>query len=348
MNYLDGKILKKTIKEVLISKSVNPEAANYVADGLVQTSLRGIDSHGINLLPHYYRAVNAGRIKKEPNISINRTAPSVAIVDADHAFGHHAGSIAIQHAAKIAKKTGIGAVSVKNSTHFGAAAFFAFQANKKNCIGLAFTNGDALVKVYNSKEIFLGTNPICFTAPLEKEEPLCLDMATSQVAWNKVLNYKRQNFKLEKGWAYDAEGVETTNAKKAASLAPIGKYKGFGLGMMVDILCAVLIGGIISKDLLSMHDAPIEARRKISHFFTAIDISKFNGVNKFKKDLQLMVDRIRKFKKSGNEDVMVPGDPEKKIFKQRIVSGIPVDDEKFNELMSVSKKFEKTLIRSKP
>lgn len=344
MKYLDSKILKGLIKEILISKSVNVEATNYVADGLIQTSLRGIDSHGINLLPHYCRAIDAGRIKKEPNISINQTAPSVAIIDADHAFGHHAGSVAIQLATKMAKKAGIGAVSVKNSTHFGAAAFFAFQANKEDCIGLAFTNGDALVKAYNSKEIFFGTNPICFTAPLKKEGPFCLDMATSQVAWNKVLNYKRQNLELEKGWAYDVEGMETTDAKKAASLVAIGKYKGFGLGMMVDILCAVLIDGIISKDLLSMHNAPIEARRKVSHFFIAIDIPKFNDINTFKKSMQSMVDRIRRCEKSGDEDVMVAGDPEKKTYKQRIINGIPIDDDKFNEFMTISKKIGKALI----
>ena len=345
MKYLESKILKKLIKEILISKSVNVEAANYVADGLIQTSLRGIDSHGINLLPHYCRAIDSGRIKKEPNIYINQPASSVAIIDADHAFGHHAGSIAIQHAVKMAKKTGIGAVSVKNSTHFGAAAFFAFQANQEDCIGLAFTNGDALVKAYNSKEIFFGTNPICFTVPLEKEEPFCLDMATSQVAWNKVLNYKRQNFELEKGWAYNIEGVETTDAKEAISLVSIGKYKGFGLGMMVDILCAVLIDGIISKDLLSMYNAPIEARRKVSHFFIAIDISKFNNINTFKKSMQSMVDRIRHYEKSGDEDVMVAGDPEKKTYKQRIVNGIPIDDDKFNEFIAISEKIKKTLIK---
>lgn len=160
MIYLDGKILKKLMKNILICKLVDREAAERVSDGLIQTSLRGIDSHGINLFPHYCRAVEAGRINKNPKISIKQNASSVAIVDADHAFGHHSGSVAVQHAIKMAKENGIGAVGVKNSSHFGSAAYFAFQANKENCIGMAFTNGDALVKIYNSKEIFL--EPIQF------------------------------------------------------------------------------------------------------------------------------------------------------------------------------------------
>lgn len=342
---LDSNILKEQIKDKLIRLGVVIEAANYVSDGLIEASLRGIDSHGINLFPHYCRAVDAGRINKVPNISITQTGASVAIVDADHAFGHHAGSVAIQHATQIAKETGIGAVSVKNSTHFGVAAFFAFQANKENCIGLAFTNGDALVKAYNSKEIFFGTNPICFTVPLENEKPFCLDMATSQVAWNKVLNYKRQNNPLETGWAYDIEGIETTDSQKAVSLVSIGKYKGFGLGMMVDILCAILIDGIISKDLLSMHNAPIEMRRKVSHFFMAIDISKFNDINTFKRNMQSMIDRIRACKKSGDEDVMVAGDPEKRTCNIRSVGGIPIDEQMYGEFLKISKDFQKALIK---
>ena len=345
MMYVDAKVLEELIADTLINKGVITEAANYVSAGLIQTSLRGIDSHGINLLPHYCRAVDAGRIKKNPNISINQTAASVAILDADHTFGHNAGSIAIQYATKLAKTTGIGAVSVKNSTHFGAAAFFTFQANKENCIGFAFTNGDALVQVYNSKEIFFGTNPICFTVPLANEEPFCLDMATSQVTWNKVLNFQRQNLPLEEGWAYDIDGQETTDSQKATSLASIGKYKGYGLGMMVDILCAVLIDGIISKNLLSMHNAPIEARRKVSHFFMAIDISMFTNINKFKENMQLIVDRIRTCEKDGNEDVMVAGDPEKKTYKIRTAKGIPVDQQKFNELLTISEDFRKALIK---
>jgi LDH2 family malate/lactate/ureidoglycolate dehydrogenase len=95
MVYLDGKIFKQLIKDILVSKSVSEEVANYVAEGLIQTSLRGIDSHGINLLPHYCRAVDAGRINKNPKITIDQKAASVAIVDADHSFGHHSGSVAI-------------------------------------------------------------------------------------------------------------------------------------------------------------------------------------------------------------------------------------------------------------
>ena len=344
MIYLDSNILKELIKEILISKSVDIEATNYVAEGLIQTSLRGIDSHGINLFPHYCRAVDAGRINKKPKISIGQKALSVAVVDADHAFGHHSGSVAIQHAIKMAKDNGIGAVGVKNSSHFGAAAYFAFQANKENCIGMAFTNGDALVKIYNSKEIFFGTNPICFTAPLKNEEPFCIDMATSQVAWNKVQNYKRQNIKLEEGWAYDINGKGTLNADKAESLVSIGKYKGYGLGMMIDILCAVLVEGVISKDLLSMHKAPIWEKRRVSHFFIVIDISKFIDVDVFKNNLQEMVDRIRKYEKSDTEDVMVAGDPEKKSCKKRSEEGIPVDEDKFNEFITISKNMENAII----
>ena len=197
-------IIEKARKTGKIDKGTN-EVTKAIERGVAKAVFYASDVNPKEIVMHlsviaHEKGIPCYEVESKQKLGIAVGIPvptsSVAIIDADHAFGHYAGSITIQHAVKMAKKTGIGAVSVKNSTHFGAAAFFAFQANQEDCIGLAFTNGDALVKAYNSKEIFFGTNPICFTVPLEKEEPFCLDMATSQVAWNKVLNYKRKNFYL--------------------------------------------------------------------------------------------------------------------------------------------------------
>src|SRR5258706_4052485 len=191
MKHLDSNALKKLMRGTLDKKNLTAEAASHVTESLIQTSLRGIDSHGINLFPHYCRAVDSGRIVRDAKMKINKTAESAAVIDANNAFGHHAGAVAIDLAVELAKKTGMGAVGVTDSSHFGAAAYFALRAAEKGFIGLAFTNGDALVKAYASKEAFFGTNPICFAAPLATEGPFCLDMATSLVSWNKINNYRR-------------------------------------------------------------------------------------------------------------------------------------------------------------
>lgn len=343
MMKLDNHILKLKMREILLSKGVNETSVQCVTDSLIQTSLRGVDSHGINLFPHYCRAVDAGRIIKNPDIKINKTGASVAIVDADHAFGHHSGVVAMDYAIELAHKTGIAAVNVKNSTHFGAAAYFALRAAEKDCLGFAFTNADALVKAFGSKESFFGTNPICFTAPLANEEPFCLDMATSLVSWNKINNYRRMNESVPANWAFDKEGKPVTDPHIAKSLNPAGDYKGYGLGMMVDVLCAVLAGSFISKDLLPMYNSPIEAQRKISHFFMAISIGKFSDATIFKKNMQNMVDRVRQLPKLEGQEVMASGDPEKKCFKDRIKTGIPIDEIKFEEFLTVSNLFKEAV-----
>ena len=245
MKFFKHDLLSLLMTNELHKREVSPGAVKNVVECLIQTSLRGVDSHGINLFPHYCKAVDAGRINSSPHITITAISDSTAILDADHTFGHHAGAIAMSEAIRISKKSGIGAVSVKNSTHFAAAAYYGLMAADNDCIGFAFTNADSLVKAANAKEAFFGTNPICFTAPLNTEGPLCLDMATSLVSWNKIVNFRREEKTIPSNWAFNQHGLPISDPHKAVSLNPAGEYKGFGLGMMVDILCALLSNSII-------------------------------------------------------------------------------------------------------
>lgn len=341
---LDHKLLLQTMQEVFKSKNVCADAVEHVTNSMVQTSLRGVDSHGIHLFPHYCKKIDGGRVSKDPQFSFTKTAASAGYIDAADGFGHHIGSIAVEKACEMASETGIAAISVRNSSHFGAAAYFALQAANRNMIGMAFTNADALVKAKGSTKAFFGTNPICLTTPLKNEEPFCLDMATSMVSWNKIKNYRREGAEIPDSWAYDGEGKIVTNPNDARSLEPAGDYKGFGLGMMVDIFCGILANGLISKDIMAMYETPLDASRKVSHFFMVIDPSKFLGVDEFKSNMQSMVDRIRKMpKQEGVNEVMVPGDPEKITKEDRLVNGIPILKEIFDDFMAISPDFQKAV-----
>jgi LDH2 family malate/lactate/ureidoglycolate dehydrogenase len=273
--------------------------------------------------------VHAGRVAANPTIAIEQRTPSVVAIDAGHAFGHHSGSVAIAETVRMAEATGIAAAAVANSTHFGAAGYFALQASRRGFIGLAFTNADALVKLHGGNVPYFGTNPICVTAPLANEEPFCLDMATSAVSWNRVKNHPR-DVPLGTGWAHDEHGQPTTDPAAARMLEASGGYKGYGLGMVVDIFCGLLAGGPVGREILAMYKAPIEARRFISHFFIAIDPEKFVGRAALATRLQTIVDDIR------SRGVMVAGDPEKKAFAERSRSGIPIDDAKLAEFIAVA------------
>ena len=343
----DGYKLADTMKQVLGEKRVTEDSIHHVVTSLIQTSLRGVDSHGINLFPHYCRAVDAGRINKNPLIAIHQKTDAVAVVDADHAFGHHAGAVAMDEAIKMAGICGLGAVSVRNSTHFGAAAYFGLRAPEQGCLGFAFTNADALVKAFGAREAFFGTNPICFTAPLDREGPFCLDMATSLASWNKIQNYRRAEKEIPADWAFDASGKTVTDPHKAVTLNPAGRYKGFGLGMMVDVLCGILAESLVSKDIRPMYEPPIDdSKRRISHFFMAMDIRPFMDPNRFKQSLGTIVKRIRALTPmNAGDEIMVPGDPEKKAHQKRSSIGIPVDKTKYEEFIEVSPLFSEAIIR---
>lgn len=345
MLIFDSKKLNDIMWKVLQKAEVNEESIRHVTASLIQTSLRGVDSHGINLFPHYCKVISTARINRAPEFKIKTPAPAAMIVDADHGFGHHAGHFAMIKAVELARKNGIGAVSVKNSTHFGAAAYYGLAAAELDCIGLAFTNADSLAKAHVSKEAYFGTNPICFTAPMLGEQPFCLDMATTQVSFNKIKNYRRNSEPLPDDWGYDSEGVITRDPFKVKTLAPIGSYKGYGLSMMVEILCGLLAGGPFGRDLLAMY-VELDKKRFISHFFCAIDISKFRETEQFKAELKRMADYLRSMPRlDETQEVKIAGDPEKQCFQTRLLRGIPVDESIYAEFIKLTPEFEEAVVK---
>lgn len=335
----------RALRRALAHQGVAAESIEHVVASLVQTSLRAVDSHGVNLFPHYHRAVAAGRVNPTPTFRIDRTHGALARLDADHGFGHHAGAAAMDLAIELAREHGVGAVSVADSTHFGAAAYFGLRAADRGLLGFAFTNADALVRVSGSPGAFFGTNPICFTAPLRDEGPLCLDMATSRVSWNKVASSRQTGAPLEPGWASTAEGAPTTDAVAARTLEAIGDYKGYGLGLMVEVLCGVLAGGPIGHELLPMYTSPIEARRRISHFFMALDASKLVGADGLRARLQHMVDDLRRLPSTVTHGVQVPGDPEKRARRERETAGLAVLEARFEELVRIAPELRDAVVR---
>jgi ureidoglycolate dehydrogenase (NAD+) len=347
MPTLDSTRLRALMRRELGRAGVCDASTDHVVQSLVETSLRGTDSHGVALFPHYLRAVGSGRISKQPCIKVEEQRGGVARVNADHAFGQHAGSFAMALAQELAAASGISAVSVSDSTHFGAAGYFALQAARKGYAAFSFTNADALIRMADGVAPYFGTNPICFAAPLANEDPFCLDMATSTVSWNQVGNHARTGTALEPGWADDANGEPTCDASAAAMLEGLGGYKGFGLSMMVELLCGMLSGGPVGRELLPMYRSPIEARRQISHFFVAIDLDYFVGRDGFARRLQAIVEDIRtQPPRDGEADapVMVPGDPEKHSVARRLREGIPMDDEKFAEYCAISADFAEAVL----
>lgn len=333
-------IKKKQIENILfqIFEKIKVKKNIYkpVVDGLIETSLRGIDSHGIRLVPHYIKATLLGRINPNPKFKFNKTSLTTMIMDADHTYGITASVKAMENTIEMAKKNGTGITVVKNSSHFGAAGIYGHMAAKKNMVGYAFTNVDSLVVPYGGKERFLGTNAFCFCAPMEKEEPFCLDMATTTISWNKLMMYRKLNKNLERGWAVDKNGNETVDPHKAIALTHFGNYKGYGIALMVEMMTSLMSGMPYGPNI--PHMFPVNNKKRyLSHFFMAIDIKRFQSISVYKKRMKQLAVDLRKISSTDDFDnVMIAGDPEKKIFRERVEKGIPLTKEvhdAFNDLV---------------
>jgi len=286
---VDAKKLINFSTKVLQRLGVPEEDAQITARMLVASDLRGVDTHGIvSLAPFYVKGIKEGVINVKPEMKVFSQAPSTAIMDGDQGLGFVVGHRAMMEAMHRAEKTGAGFIAVRNSNHFGAAGSYAMMALEHDMIGLAMTNTDTtmgmMVPGSASTKPALGTNPLAVAVPAGKKPPFVLDMATSVVAYGKVGIARREGKSIPEGWAIDKEGKPVTDPTKAESnwmrgeggLLPLGGtptlggYKGFGLGVLVDILC-----GVLSGSSASILKESIPAAKTTDHFFGALRIDSF-------------------------------------------------------------------------
>lgn len=346
--------LRHFTEEVFLAMGHSKEHAGIAADVLLLADLRGIDSHGVARLPGYIRLWEAGRINAQPNIKIIREHPSTAVVDADSALGLISAPIAMEWAIEKAEKVGTGWIAIKNSNHFGIAAYHAMKPLSYDMIGWAMTNASALVAPTFSKQRMLGTNPIAFAAPAKEESAFVLDMATTTAANGKLEIASRTQQAIPTGWAITASGLNTNNPdilKQEGMLLPLGSdvehgsHKGYGLGGMVDILSGVLSGAAFSKwvpPFPAYVPLPINPPGQgVGHFLGAMKIDAFQEVEEFKKNMDIWIKSMKKAQRiDEHQKVIIHGAPELEIHSQRSQEGIPIHFAVWNELISIAQKFK--------
>ena len=327
---------------------VPEEDAQIAARMLVATDLRGVDSHGVNLLAGYAKGIKEGRINRKPNVKIFSRVPSTATMDGDQGLGFVIGHHAMMEAIHRAEKTGAGFIAVRGSNHFGAGACYAMMALEHDMIGIAITNASRTsVVAPGSTKPAVDTHPLAVAAPTGKKSPFVLDMATSVVAYGKVGIARREGKSIPEGWAIDKEGKPVTDPTKAESnwmrgeggLLPLGGtptlggYKGFGLGVLVDILC-----GVLSGSSASILKESIPATKDTDHFFGALRIDSFLPVENFKKSMDEMIEAFEALPTlPGVKKIYVAGRYEAEIEKDRKANGIPLHSKVIEKLQGLAK-----------
>jgi LDH2 family malate/lactate/ureidoglycolate dehydrogenase len=315
----------------LVAAGTDPEAARSVAAALTETSLRGVDSHGIRLLVHYAKVVQTGRINPKPRLTFVRTERGTGIVDADNGFGHHASFFAIDHAVALAQESGIAAVSVINSSHFGSAGCYVLQAAEQGYLALGVCNSDSFVLPHDGVKPFHGTNPLAFAAPVSGARPFLMDMATSVIPWNRVQDLMNEGFPLPADVAVDSDGAPTHVPARSAALLPLGGinygYKGAALASMVEVLSAVMTGMPHCSRLLGMAGPDFVTPRRLGHFFIVIDPGRFVSPEVYSLAMGAYLGDLRTQPGRKNMKVMAPGDREWAVEEDRQLHGIPVADQ---------------------
>ncbi len=312
---------------------------------LLSADLRGIDSHGVARLSGYVRLWQAGRINTKPQIKVIHETPSTAVVEGDRGLGLVVAPFAMAIAMQKAEAVGTGWVAVQNSNHFGIAAAHAMMALEHDMIGFAMTNASPLVAPTHSKERMLGTNPICACFPTENELPFVLDMATSAAANGKLEIAQRKGKDLPNDWVQTKDGLPSNDAhelKNGGSLLPLGGHKGYGLAAMVDIMSAVLSGANygpwVPPFVAFLNPLENLPGNGIGHFVGAMRIDAFRPANEFKTHMD---NWIKRFKESipidANQPVLIPGEIEYKMKAERLVNGIPLNENVVKDLRELGK-----------
>ena len=324
--YFPAAALSAWAVRCLRAAGVRPADARVLAESLVQTSLWGIDSHGLARLGHYLARFTAGSIRPRPRLHLKRTGPCSAQLDGGHGHGILVNHRAMAAAIALARKTGVGVVGVASSSHCGALGLYGRKAAAAGMVSIGFTHSDAFVAPYRGRKKFLGTNPICITVPTRNPaRPLCLDMATSAVPFNRVMNYRRENRRLQPGWALDARGRPTTNPHAVSCLLPLAGYKGYGLALMIDLLCGPLNGMPFGPHIPPMYTG-LGRPRRLGSFFLVFDPRRFGGG----KALPAAASRVAREacaqpRARQSQEILVPGDPELRCAARRARQGIPIE-----------------------
>ncbi|WP_392455590.1 Ldh family oxidoreductase [Chryseomicrobium aureum] len=338
MNIEEAKITSFSV-ESLVQAGLNKEDAALVTETMLIADYRGIHSHGFIRLPIYLERIKKGLINAQANIEVIKDSPALSLLDGDFGPGQVVATKAMQHSIKNAKKSGLGLTVVKNSNHFGIAAYYNTLATNENLIGIVISNVEPLMPAVGGADKVIGNNPISIAAPNGGNDPILLDMALSNVPLGKILVYQSNGEPIPMDWGVDKNGLETSNPNDVIDggfLLPMAGPKGFGLAVLTEVLTGIISGGQYSKTIESMYHS--ENKQSISHFMLAIDPTFFMDLEEYNQRVNDLTSFVKASKKAEHtSELFMPGEIEFKREKANREKGVPIEENLYNQLLEISK-----------
>jgi LDH2 family malate/lactate/ureidoglycolate dehydrogenase len=321
--------LRRLVDGAAAAAGMPAEHRELFADGLVEADLRGVASHGIARLPAYTRAFIGGVVAPAPEVSLIEQRGAISLLDGGNGIGVVVGQLAMRRAVEQARGHGIGAVAVRNSNHAGMLASHVLQASDAGMIGYFTSNGPAIMPPWGGRTPMLGNGPFAFAIPTDSEHPVVLDMACSAVARGKIRLAAAGGQEIPLGWALDVDGAPTSDAKAAMAgvVLPMAGYKGYALAFVNEILSAALPGAALASEMprgFLEEGSTVLDRWSCGHFMIAIDVDCFGAGATVRALAGRIVDLMHAAPRSGDDEILVPGEPERRERERRARDGVPL------------------------
>lgn len=343
---ISEKTLRAFMERVFAREGFAPEDARTIADVLMQADLFGIESHGAQRMMYYHQNIASGSVNVQARPEIVRQTPVSALLDAHFAMGQLSAAAAMRLAIDKAKKTGVGIVCVRNSSHYGIAGYYPLMAAREGLCAFSMTNTGPIMVPTFGREMMLGTNPLAFCMPADPV-PFWFDASTTVVTLGKVEVYAKREKPMPQGWTIDENGESCADAGRMnrsilsgglGGILPLGGegelrsgHKGYGLAIMVEALTGVLAQGLLSPEMQGAHGD------HTSHFFLAFDPAMFGDPAAIRAQMSRYLTMLRESEKlPGHTRIYTPGEKAFEAQARRMREGIPVEEKTLLELRRIA------------
>jgi uncharacterized oxidoreductase len=334
--------LERFATQLLLAAGASEAEAARVAESLLDSNLRGYESHGVMRIPYYVDQIIKGEIRPGVDLTIIDESPAKVVADGNWGFGQVQAQRLTHRLIEKAKAGGVGVGTLKHSSHIGRLGEYAEMCTAVGLCAILMANTHGVARRVappGGKAPRLGTNPLAIAAPY-RDEPLVLDFSTSATAEGKVRVKKIAKQPVPEGWLLDCEGQptcdpETLYASPPGTILPMGgaqPYKGFGLALLIDIFAGGISGGRVARE------TPLNANGNCL-FMLVIDPEHFGGAHHFTEEVDQLADFVKGCPRVANcEEILLPGDPERRIMARLSEQGITLDSENWGALVKAGEK----------
>ncbi|MFF9031537.1 Ldh family oxidoreductase [Streptomyces iakyrus] len=317
---------------------VPPEDARLLADTLVTAELWGHPSHGMLRLPWYLARIRSGATAPTAVHRVVSDNGAVLVMDGRDGLGQVLADRATRLGIERAWVHGISAIAVRNSGHFGTAAYFTRKAAAAGCVAMLATNASPAMAPWGGREKRVGTNPWSIAAPAGRYGTVVMDIANTAVARGKIYHARERGEPIPQGWAADADGVPTTDPRRAIEglILPMAGHKGYAISFMFDVLAGVLTGSAFGSGVVGPYRPT--GRSGVGHLLICVDIRAMADPDEFARRMEDLVEETKSTPTApGTAEVFVPGEPEVRTAERLRTEGIPVAADTWAALAAIAR-----------